>query len=227
MSWHYIGRKVGGSLLTLAFVVVFNFFLFRVINDDPVGSLFRGRRVPQAKVDELRAQFGLDDSMWRQFWLYLRETAQFNFGLSYQTRQPVWDEISGKIWPTVLLVGVSAILSAVFGVIGGIIAAWRRGSAADSVDLVLHLDDQPLGSLLADAGNALQGGDVGTLDQAREIVDRGARKNGQRGLGAHAGHLDQGAEQAALRFLGEAVERVRVFLDRQMDVQRHFAAQFG
>lgn len=126
-----IGRKLAGSALTLVFVVVFNFFLFRVINDDPVGSLFRGSRVPQARLDQLRAEFGFDQSTWKQFLLYLRETAQLNFGLSYQTRQPVWDEITSKIWPTVVLVGVSSLLSALFGVIGGVIAAWRRGSATD------------------------------------------------------------------------------------------------
>ena len=89
-----IGKKLAGSALTLVFVVVFNFFLFRVINDDPVGSLFRGSRVPQARLDQLRAEFGFDQSTWKQFLLYLRETAQLNFGLSYQTRQPVWDEIT-------------------------------------------------------------------------------------------------------------------------------------
>jgi peptide/nickel transport system permease protein len=127
----FVGKKILGSISTLVFVLIVNFFLFRIVQKDPVGSLFRGSRVPQAKLDELRVQFGLEDSLPRQFVLYLRETAQLNFGLSYQTRQPVWDEIQSKIWPTVLLVGVSAILSALFGIIGGFIAAWRRGSASD------------------------------------------------------------------------------------------------
>lgn len=131
MNATFVARKVLGSISTLIFVLIVNFFLFRIVQKDPVASLFRGSRVPQAKLDELRDQFGLEDSLARQFVLYLRETAQLNFGLSYQTRQPVWDEIQSKIWPTVLLVGVSAILSALFGIIGGFIAAWRRGSAAD------------------------------------------------------------------------------------------------
>jgi peptide/nickel transport system permease protein len=79
----------------------------------------------------MRTDFGLDDSLAKQFVLYLRETAQLNFGFSYQSRQPVWDEITSKVWPTVLLVGVSAVLSALIGIFGGFVAAWRRGSAAD------------------------------------------------------------------------------------------------
>ena len=120
-----------GSLLTLVFVLVFNFFLFRVVQTDPIGSLFRGRNVPQETLDNLRVAFGLDQPIGTQFLLYLRETAQLNFGISYQTRQPVWNEIVAAIPATVALVGVSAILSAVIGTIGGIIAAWRRNTWKD------------------------------------------------------------------------------------------------
>ena len=131
MYARFVGKKLIGSFLTLGFVLVFNFFLFRVVQTDPVGSLFRGRNVPQDRLDQMRVEFGLDKSMPEQFFAYLRETAQLNFGLSYQSRQPVWTDISEKIWPTVVLVGLAALLSAVIGVIGGIIAAWRRGSKTD------------------------------------------------------------------------------------------------
>jgi len=131
MNAAYVTKKVIGAFSTLLFVLVINFFLFRVVADDPFGSLLRGSRVPADKVDQLRADFGLDEPTWKQFLLYLRQTAQLDFGLSFQTRQPVWDDIQGKIWPTVLLVGVSAILSMVIGVVAGFIAAWRRGSATD------------------------------------------------------------------------------------------------
>ncbi|MEX0698595.1 MAG: ABC transporter permease, partial [Acidimicrobiia bacterium] len=124
-------RKVLGSLLTLVFVLVFNFFLFRVVQSDPIGSLFRGRNVPAETIENLRASFGLDQPIGTQFVLYLRETTQLNLGISYQTRQPVWDEIVTAIPPTVALVGISAILSAVIGTIGGVIAAWRRNTWKD------------------------------------------------------------------------------------------------
>jgi peptide/nickel transport system permease protein len=120
-----------GSFLTLVFVLVFNFFLFRVVQTDPIGSLFRGRDVPQSTLDDLRESFGLDEPMSTQFVLYLRETAQLNFGISYQSRQSVWDEIVDAIPATVALVGVSAVLSALIGTLAGIIAAWRRNSWKD------------------------------------------------------------------------------------------------
>lgn len=122
---------MGGSLLTLAFVLVFNFVLFRIVQTDPVGSLFRGRNIPAERLDELRRQFGLDQPLGTQFLLYIKETAQLNLGISYQSRQPVWNEIQSRIPATLALVGTSAVLSAVIGTIGGIVAAWRRNTWKD------------------------------------------------------------------------------------------------
>ena len=62
---------------------------------------------------------------------YLKETATLNLGRSYQSNQPVWDEIKRKAWPTIALVGISAILSAAIGILLGIAAAWRRRTKAD------------------------------------------------------------------------------------------------
>jgi peptide/nickel transport system permease protein len=120
-----------GSLATLAFVIVFNFFLFRVLSNDPVGTLFRGRNLNDAQKEELRREFGLDGSQLDQFWAYLKQTATLNLGRSYATNEPVIEEIWSKAGATVALVGISAILSAVFGVLIGIAAAWRRRSTTD------------------------------------------------------------------------------------------------
>jgi peptide/nickel transport system permease protein len=144
---------VAGSLLTLAFVLVFNFFLFRVVQTDPIASMFRGRNVPQEVLDDMRADFGLDRPLGDQFVLFVRETATGNLGLSIQTNQPVWDEIATAIPATVALVGVSAILSALIGTIGGIIAAWRRNTWKDhtitsSTMLFYSMPDFWLGMIL-------------------------------------------------------------------------------
>lgn len=203
MNVRFVGKKLGGSVITLAFVLAFNFFLFRVVQGDPVANLFRGRNVPQDRLDQMRTDFGLDDSMPRQFVLYLRETMQLNFGLSYQSRQPVWDDIASKIWPTVLLVGVSAILSALFGVIGGIIAAWRRGSAADysitsSTMLFYSMPDFWLGMLLlVGFAVALPWFPVGGM------VDLGAGHTGFAAVVDRLHHLALPCLTLTLAYLGE------------------------
>jgi peptide/nickel transport system permease protein len=127
----YVLRRVGAALLSLIFVLALNFVLFRMVKSDPVGSLFRGRNVSQEAKDKLRAEFGLDKPLLDQFISYAQQTAQGNLGVSYATSEPVASEIGGKIWPTVLLVGLSTVLSAIIGVFAGIRAAWRRNSAFD------------------------------------------------------------------------------------------------
>jgi peptide/nickel transport system permease protein len=203
MTGRFVGKKLIGALLTLVFVVVFNFFLFRVVQNDPVANLFRGRNIPQERLEQMRVEFGLDKSMPEQFVLYLRETSQLNFGLSYQSRQPVWTEISNKVGPTILLVGVSAVLSAVIGVIGGIVAAWRRGSKADysitsSTMVFYSMPDFWLGMLLL-VGFAVVLGwfPVGGLE------DLGSNATGMARLLDQLHHLALPCLTLTLAYLGE------------------------
>jgi peptide/nickel transport system permease protein len=131
VSSRFIAAKVAGSLVTLVFVVCFNFFLFRVVEGDPVANLYRGRNLSEHQRENLTKQFGLDKSQGGQFVAYLKQTLTLNFGRSYTGNAPVWGEIKRKAGPTVALVGISAILSAVFGVLLGIAAAWRRRTRTD------------------------------------------------------------------------------------------------
>jgi peptide/nickel transport system permease protein len=131
MSLGFVSRKVLGALVTLLFVVCFNFFLFRVVETDPVATLFRGRNLTQEQRDRLTHQFGLDKSKGGQFVAYLEQTAKLNFGRSYESNEPVMSEIKNAAWPTIALVGVSTLLSTVFGVLIGIVAAWKRRSKTD------------------------------------------------------------------------------------------------
>ena len=144
---------VAGSLLTLVFVICVNFFLFRVVQTDPFASLLRGRNVPREVVDNIRSSFGLDQPLFNQFLLYLRETFTGNLGISFQSRQPVWSEIASRIPATVALVGTAAFFSAILGTIGGIIAGWRRNTWKDhsitsSTMLLYSMPDFWLGMLL-------------------------------------------------------------------------------
>ena len=131
MSVRLVTLKVLGALATLAFVVVFNFFLFRVVEGDPVANLFRGRNLTEQQREELRQQFGLDGSKLEQFGAYVAQTLQLNLGRSYTSNEPVAEEIWSRAWPTIALVGISTLLSTIFGVIIGIAAAWKRGSPTD------------------------------------------------------------------------------------------------
>ncbi|CAN5229187.1 ABC transporter permease [soil metagenome] len=135
----YLTAKVVQALFTLAFVLVFNFFLFRILPGNPAQILARQRRLPVEAVRELERDFGLKDPLPQQFVNYAGDTLRGNFGISFKFRRPVGEVIQGRIWPTVLLVGVATIGSTVIGLLIGIYGAWRRGSGFDMGSLGFSL----------------------------------------------------------------------------------------
>ncbi|HZA84625.1 MAG TPA: ABC transporter permease [Actinomycetes bacterium] len=130
-----LGAKLVGAVLSLAFVLVFNFFLFRILPGDPAKNLTRNRLVPAEQVQVLRESFGLGKPLPEQFAAYVRDTLRGDLGISYKFRRPVSEVIAQRIWPTVLLLGVSTMLSTVIGLWIGIRGAWRRGSLFDRLSL--------------------------------------------------------------------------------------------
>lgn len=131
MRRRFVIGKILGALSTLVFVVVFNFFLFRVVNDDPINSMFRGRNLTPEQLERLRVKFNLDGTKWEQFVAYVQQLLRGDLGYSLKSSRPVSTVIAEAIWPTVLLVGTSTLL-AMLGIVLGYRAGWRRGSTFDA-----------------------------------------------------------------------------------------------
>lgn len=139
MTRGYLLRKVAGALVTLIFVLAFNFLLFRVLPGNPAQILARNKLLPQEAVEQLEADFGLHEPLISQFGLYVEDTVTGNFGISYTFREPVGGLIAERIWPTVLLIGVSTIGATIIGLLIGTYGAWRRGSGFDISSLGFSL----------------------------------------------------------------------------------------
>jgi peptide/nickel transport system permease protein len=127
----FVLAKLAGAAATLGFVLIFNFFLFRVVNDDPTAKLFRGRNLTAEQLDRRRAEFNLDGSKFEQFVAYLRQTLRGNLGDSFLSNRPVTSEIREALWPTVFLVGTATVLATFIGIAVGTYAGWRRRGVFD------------------------------------------------------------------------------------------------
>jgi peptide/nickel transport system permease protein len=125
-----------GALLTLTFVLAFNFVLFRAVGD-PVRLLTRSQtHLDEKEAARLRQEFGLDKNLFGQFIGYIPDTLTLKFGTSFISGRPVTQVVGERIWKTVVLVGISTLLATVFGMLAGIRGAWRRGSAFDRTSLL-------------------------------------------------------------------------------------------
>jgi peptide/nickel transport system permease protein len=124
--------KVLQAIFTLAFVLTFNFFLFRGVGD-PVAQLLRDSRgdLSRSAALELERELGLDLPLPQQFVHYVGQTLQGNLGVSTFYGIPVSTVIAQRVWPTVLLVGLSTLASTLLGIWIGIAQGWRRGSGFD------------------------------------------------------------------------------------------------
>lgn len=136
----YVLRKVVQALLTLVAVVIFNFFLFRILPADPIALLTRsgGAQLSAAEQAELRADYGLDKPLFPgQFLDFMGDTLSLNFGESIILRpnEGVVSVFLDAMWPTILLVGLSTLFSAVIGVILGIYSGWKRGGKLDMTSM--------------------------------------------------------------------------------------------
>ena len=135
----YVGRKGLGALGSLAFVVVLNFFLFRVLPGDPARTLGRGRFSTPEQLEEFNRTYGLDQPLPQQFLTFLKNTFTGDLGVSLRYRVPVSDLLIDRMWPTLVLVGTSTLLATVIGIWVGIRQGWRRGSTFDKTSDVAAL----------------------------------------------------------------------------------------
>ncbi len=130
MNARYVVRRVIGAVGMLAFVLVFNFFLFRVVDSDPLAK-YRGRVLGVEKRAELIERFGLDGTKWEQFWRYVSQTVRLQFGYSVDSGQRVIDEIADALPNTLILVGISTTITVVVGLWMGARSGWKPGSSFD------------------------------------------------------------------------------------------------
>jgi peptide/nickel transport system permease protein len=141
-SRRYLLRKLGQALITMLFVVVFNFFLFRVMPADPIKLLTRtqGLKLSESDRAALIGDLGLDKPLPSQFVHYVNDLVHGRLGESFiYPGQSVSSVFLRFLWPTLLLVGLATILMTVIGLYMGIKGGWNRGSKSDLASMGFSL----------------------------------------------------------------------------------------
>lgn len=142
-------KRVGLAIPTLIGVTIAVFITLRLLPGDPVSILTSGAPVTPEVRAELRQQFGLDDPLVGQWFAFARDALRLDFGVSFSTRQPVTDMISGQVWPTVQLALAAAVVSAAVGLILGSLAAMFQDTWLDGGVRVVSLVNTAMPSFWA------------------------------------------------------------------------------
>ena len=155
----YLLNRLKWAVFSILFVLVLNFFLFRVLPGDPARAGVRDPRLTAEVQQSIRARFGLDkpvincfesinplrlgscliNPLDTQFFIYVGNLFQGELGVSYHTNRPVSSTLWQALLNTLLLIGVGQIVSIFIGTFLGLIAAWKSHTAIDFVALTASL----------------------------------------------------------------------------------------
>ena len=131
-------KTVAAIAVTMLGLLFVTFFIGRVMPVDPVLSIV-GERATKEIYDAAFLSLGLDKPLIVQFFYYISDVVQGDFGKSLRTGFPVSDDIKRVFPATMELATIGTFIGVFLGVPLGVIAAVKRGSWIDQVARVVAL----------------------------------------------------------------------------------------
>lgn len=126
----YIAKRLLAAIPVLFGLTIIVFLIMAMIPGDPATAILGSYATPE-NVERLNRQLGLDKPLWQQYFIWLGNMLQGDFGRSYTLNRPVIDEVLERFSATLILAGTSLLLCSVFGLIAGVVSAVRQYSWVD------------------------------------------------------------------------------------------------
>ncbi len=106
------------------------FLLMRVAPGDPISASLGGH-APQSQIDEIKAELGYDEPLWKQYFQYLGQIARGDLGTTITDRRPVTDIVRDNGAATLELTFYAMIVALIVGVTFGLLAGRYRDTWID------------------------------------------------------------------------------------------------
>jgi peptide/nickel transport system permease protein len=132
-------RRLFHALPLLVCVIVFNFFLIHLAPGDPIQALVGEFPAPASYISEMRKVFGLDQPVYIQLLLYIKNILTGDLGFSFYYRQPVLSVILDRVPATLQLMLPALLFSAGIGILLGVLSSRKPYSLADNTISVFAL----------------------------------------------------------------------------------------
>jgi peptide/nickel transport system permease protein len=132
----FLAKRLAISIgLTLIAVSVI-FVVLRLLPGSPFEALVTSGNLNQQQINEIRALYGLDQPMWRQYIDYMTSILTFQFGYSILRSQPVWDVLEPRLVNTLILLVPALVTTAILSSALGMYAGWNRGSLLEKGSII-------------------------------------------------------------------------------------------
>ncbi|WP_022872730.1 ABC transporter permease [Nesterenkonia alba] len=126
----FILRRLFHAVIVVFVISLLIFFSIR-LTGDPVAVMFAAGEPSQQAIDNLTAELGLDQPIWVQYGIFLRDLITFDLGTSFRTGQSVSSMVAATIGPTTLLAAAGMAVAILIAFPVGIVSAVKRGTVLD------------------------------------------------------------------------------------------------
>lgn len=126
----YLISRILRMVITVFVIITAVFFATRMSGN--AVDFIAGEGLSAADREAMIAYFGLDQTLWTQYWRFLHSFVDGNFGVSFMERRPVATILMERIWPSLQLLVGAITVTLLVSVPAGIVAAIYRKSAIGS-----------------------------------------------------------------------------------------------
>jgi peptide/nickel transport system permease protein len=132
----YLIRRLWQMVPTLFGVVLLVFLLFKGFGGDPA-EVMGGLNATVAQVDAMRQQLGLNEPLWKQFLIFLKQIVTFDWGRSWATQESVSHLFATRMPATLTVMTPILVLETLLAIPFALGVAYVRGSLTDRTIMVL------------------------------------------------------------------------------------------
>ncbi|WP_018526920.1 ABC transporter permease [Alkalispirochaeta alkalica] len=134
----YIAKRLMVMVIMLFLIATMIFLMFRTMPGDPTASMV-DPSIPREARQALLERYGLHESLWTQYQIFVQDLVRLDFGNSFFYNRPVLRVIGDRLPATLILMLSAMLVAYLAGVLGGAWMAWHRGSPLESVGVTFSL----------------------------------------------------------------------------------------
>jgi peptide/nickel transport system permease protein len=135
----YILRRLLQQIPIIIGVSILVFAIIQIAPGNPLASYTQDPNMTKEAMEALKEAYGLNKHPVIQYFEYMKNAIQGNFGFSIQLKQPVSKLIAERLWPTFYVAFASLLLSVLIAVPIGVISATKQYSVFDYAGTIFAL----------------------------------------------------------------------------------------
>ena len=131
----YVIRRLWQMVPTLLGVVLLVFGLFNFVGGDPA-YLLAGKISNPEQIENIRRQLGVDQPYYVQLWIFLKQIATGNFGVSWATNERVSAIFATRLGPSLTVLLPLLVIDTLLAMAAAMLVAYMRGSLTDRLVMI-------------------------------------------------------------------------------------------